>query len=719
MNIAKDTMLLDLSRQISIYQIIGIQTYMRFRNLLEIQIKYRSLMPEPSKLSMQSENLTESNIEKIGKIFPSCITETVDEKGNTRLAVDFEALKRLLNGDTIDEGKERYILSWPGKSEAQRLANTPSNKTLRPNKNGSVDYENTKNLFIEGDNLDALKILRETYLGKVRMIYIDPPYNTGNDFIYRDKFEISNDDFSKISGDFDDAGLRMTINYGSNERFHTDWLNMIYPRLVLAKDFLSEDGAIFISIDDQEQANLKRVCDEIFGEKNFVTTFVWAAGRKNDSKLVSVSHEYILCYVRSIDYLSEHSIKWREKKQGLESIYSEYDALRKKYGNNDETVENELRKWYRALPPNDPAKNHSHYNHVDSKGIFFPDNISWPGGGGPKFEVLHPITKKPVKTPSGGWRFSKESLQNMISQNLIFFGNDEKSVPCVKKYLKEHEYSAPYSVFYKDGRAATKRLRELMGGLDVFQNPKDEEIIKNLIQISTDKDSIVMDFFAGSASTAHALFLQNKEDGGHRRFILVQIREKIENTGSSESSKKVIENAIKLLGDRPHNLCEISKERIRRAGKELTSQQTIDGTKMDVGFRDLFVDSSNMTDVYYRPDAVTKDILSFSSDNIKSDRSGTDLLFQVILELGIEPSSCIEERMIDGKTVFVVDKNSDEVYLMACFDSNIDDDLVISIAKCHPYYAVFRDSSMSSDATAINFGEIFKTYSPNTITKVL
>ena len=667
------------------------------------------------RLEMQTKDLSQINIQKIAELFPSCVTETKTDDGKTRLAVDFEGLKRQLSEAVIPEGKERYIISWPGKSEAQRLANSPTTMTLRPCLSENSEFANTRNIYIEGDNLDALKLLRETYLGKVKMIYIDPPYNTGNDFLYDDKFESTEEEYSQISGDYDDSGRRMVINSGSKGKYHTDWLNMIYPRLILAKDFLTEDGAIFISIDDNEQANLKRVCDEIFGERNFVTTFTWAAGRKNDSKLVSVSHEYILCYVRSMDYLKENAVKWRERKQGLDEIYAEYDLLRKKYGLDDAVVENELKKWYKNLNPNDPAKNHKHYNKVDKRGIFFAADISWPGGGGPKYEVLHPITNQPVKVPSGGWRYNKEAMSQMIAEDRIQFGEDHTSIPCVKRYLREHEDAAPYSVFYKDGRAATKRLRDLMGK-DVFQNPKDEEIIQSLIQFCTDKDSIIMDFFSGSATTAHSVFLQNKADGGSRSFILVQIPEPLENVkGTSEASKTIYNNAIELLGDRPHNICEIGKERIRRAGKQLTEQQTLDDDKLDVGFRAFKIDSSNMNDVFYDPTATKKEILDYAAENIKSDRSGQDLLIQVMLELGIELSADIQEEKIAGKTVFTVDGD----YLIACFDSDVNDDLVTEIAKRQPRYAVFRDSSMSSDSVAINFGEIFKTFSSNTQTKVL
>ena len=412
-----------------------------------------------------------------------------------------------------------------------------------------------------------------------------------------------------------------------------------------------------------------------------------------------------------MDHLRQNAVKWREKKQGLEDIYKKYDQLRKKYGSDNKAVEKELNAWYKSLDPSNPATNHKHYNKVDSRGIFFAADISWPGGGGPKYEVLHPVTGKPIRISSRGWLYTESRLKELIDDDRVLFGADENSVPCVKSYLREHEFSAPYSVFYKDGRASTKRLRELMGA-DVFQNPKDEEIIQSLIQFCTDDDSIVMDFFSGSASTAHAVFLQNISDGGRRSFIMVQVPEPLENLkGSSEASKKIYDNAVKLLGNKPHNVSEI-----RRAGSSLSSSQsTLDRSRPDLGFRVFKIDSSNMNDVYYDPQSVTKDILQLSADNIKSDRTPEDLLFQVMLELGAELSSKIEILTIGGKKVFDVDDG----FITACFDKDVDNSLVEHIAKREPVFAVFRDSSMASDAVAINYSEIFKTFSPSTTTKVL
>ena len=361
-----------------------------------------------------------------------------------------------------------------------------------------IDNGGQMNFLIEGDNLASLKLLEKTHKGKIDLIYIDPPYNTGNkDFVYDDNFIDKNDLFS-----------------------HSKWLSFIKHRLLIARNLLTKRGAIFISIDDNEQSPLKVLCDEIFGAENFVTCLVWAAGRKNDSKYISVSHEYMLCYVKSMEYLKANKIVWKQRKQGIDDIYKEYEQLKKKYGSDYREMSSALKQWYKNLPENHPARNHSHYNFIDETGIYFPSDISWPGGGGPKYEVLHPVTHKPVRVPNRGWVYpTKERMQEIISQNLVHFGDDETSVPCKKTYLKDNEMSTPYSVFYKDGRAATKRLRIIMGE-NVFQNPKDEEILENIIEFAALDNSTVLDFFAGSGTTGHAVMKLNADDGGNRKFIL-------------------------------------------------------------------------------------------------------------------------------------------------------------------------------------------------------
>ena len=664
------------------------------------------------KLKMRTENIADKNFEALSKLFPNAVTEAMDENGEVVRAIDADVLRQEISGEVVEGKEERYQFTWPDKRESIMATNLPVAATLRPIIADSIDFQNTENLYIEGDNLDVLKILQEAYLEKIKMIYIDPPYNTGNDFIYDDDFSFGVNEYLANSGQYDDLGQKLFRNAESNGRFHTAWLNMIYPRLKLARNLLKEDGVIFISIDENEISNLQKICDEIFGEVNFVCQLVWAAGRKNDSKYISVSHEYILCYVKNMEYLQENKILWREKKQGLDEIYAEQELLLKKYCDDYKKMQGELKVWYKNLPAGHPAKDHSHYSRIDSHGIYFASDISWPGGGGPKYEVMHPVTGKPVKVPSRGWITNKKTLKQWINDGKVDFGIDEKGVPTLKSYLKDNEYSVPYSVFYKDGRASSKRLAELLGE-KVFENPKDEEIISRIIEFcgTTDND-IVLDFFSGSSTTAHATLLCNAKDGKKRHYIMVQLPEVIdpEKTGSAKA-KKVAQNAIALMDSlgKPHNICEIGKERIRRAGERLGAGCT------DKGFRVLKLDSSNMKDVYYNPANTEQKLLDVAVDNIKSDRTPEDLLFQVMLDLGVLLSSKIEEMEIDGKKVF----NVADGFLVACFDKDVTDDTIRAVAKMKPYYAVFRDNSMASDSVATNFDQIFASISPDTIRKVL
>lgn len=688
------------------------------------------------KLRMQTANKADDNFKKLAAMFPNAVTETINESGEVVRAIDKDVLMQEISCKVVDGNEERYQFTWPDKKKSVLLANAPINKTLRPVREdetvptgadsegkpycstGSVDFDTTENLYIEGDNLEVLKLLQETYLGKIKMIYIDPPYNTGNDFVYEDDFAVSVSEYIANSGQYDGYGNQLVQNLESNGRFHTDWLNMLYSRLKIAKNLMTEDGAIFISIDENEVNTLKTICDEIFGQSNFIAELVWAAGRKNDSKYISVSHEYILCYFRNIDYIKENKIVWREKKQGLNDIYAEYETLKRAYGDDYERMSSELKQWYKNLPDGHPAKDHSHYCKVDDKGVFFPDNISWPGGGGPKYNVLHPVTHKPVKIPSRGWLTNEKTMEEWIRQGRVEFGKDENCVPTLKSYLKDREYTVPYSVFYKDGRAASKRLATLMGD-KVFENPKDEEIVERLIEFCGVSDGdYVLDFFSGSGTTAHAMFLANAEQGVNRHFILVQIPEEIsEKNATSEKSKKVARSAIALCDKvgGSHTICEIGKERIRRAGAKIKEEAGLAAQNLDTGFRVLKCDTSNMKDVYYNPAEYEVNMFSRLEDNIKADRTPEDLLFQVMLDLGVLLSSKIEETTIAGKKVFNVEDN----YLIACFDSDVSEETIKAIAKQKPYYFVMRDSSMASDSVATNFDQIFATYSPDTVRKVL
>lgn len=666
-------------------------------------------------MRMESENIQQENVAKIGELFPNCITETRSEDGKLKKAINFEMLKQMLS-DSVADGNEVYEFTWVGKKASIVEANKPIRKTLRPCKEESVNWDTTENLYIEGDNLEVLKLLQESYLNKIKMIYIDPPYNTGNDFIYNDDFKISSEEYADETGEVDEEGNRMFKNTDSNGRFHSDWCSMIYSRLMLARNLLSKDGVIFISIDENESGALKLICDEVFGASNFIAQLVWSAGRKNDSKYISVSHEYIFCYFKDIQFIKDHNVIWREKKEGLNAIYAEYDFLKKQYGSDYVSIEKELKKWYKDLPDSSPAKEHAHYNKVDAKGIYFADNISWPGGGGPKYNLLHPVTGKPVKIPSRGWLTNEKTMKKWIDEGKVNFGNNETYVPTLKSYLKDREYAVPYSVFYKDGRASSKRLATLMGD-KVFENPKDEEIIQRLIEMCNTSDGdIVMDFFSGSSTTAHAVFLANIHQDKKRKFILVQLPETINpSKASTERSKKVAKNAIKLLDSlkRPHNICEIGKERIRRAAKKIHEDHP--DAKFDDGFRVLKLDDTNMNNVYYAAGDYTQDLLTMMESNIKSDRTDLDLLFGCLLEWGIPLSLPYTSEIIEGCTVH----NYNDGDLMACFDENVPESVIETIAKRQPLRAVFRDSSFADSPAKINVGEIFKLLAPDTRVKVI
>ena len=668
------------------------------------------------KLRMESPDLTAQNIDRIAALFPNCITEMLDEEHSTpekkvyKRAVNFELLKQMLSPDVVD-GDEAYEFTWVGKKAAIVEANKPIRKSLRPCMAESKDWDTTENLYIEGDNLEVLKLLQESYLGKVKMIYIDPPYNTGNDFLYRDDFAMSSEEYSEESGATDDTGNRMFKNTDTNGRFHSDWCSMIYSRLLLSRNLLTPDGVIFISIDENEVNTLKAICDEVFGASNFIAELIWSAGRKNDSKYISVSHEYILCYFKDALWVKDHKILWREKKQGLSDIYAEYERLKKVYGEDCTSIEKELKGWYKSLPDGHPAKDHSHYCRVDKNGIFFADNISWPGGGGPKYQVLHPVTQKPVKIPSRGWLTNEATMKEWIVQGRVEFGKDENGVPTLKSYLKDREYSVPYSVFYKDGRAASKRLATLMGD-KVFENPKDEEIIQRIIQFcGTDDGDIILDFFSGSATTAHAMFLADAEQNKHRKFILVQLPETIDpQKEASEKAKKVAQNAVNLLDTIgvPHNICEIGKERIRRAGDKIKSESPMTTQDLDIGFRVLKLDDTNMKDVYYAPDDYDQGMLAGLESNIKDDRTDLDLLFGCLIDWGLPLSLPYKSEKIDGCTVHTYNDGD----LIACFDANIPESVVKEIAQRRPLRAVFRDSGFASSPEKINVFEIFKLYMP-------
>lgn len=619
---------------------------------------------------MQSSNGVEDNITKIAQLFPDCVTETVDERsGQPKHLIDFEKLKQNLSDSVMSERAERYQFTWPDKSKAILLANSPINATLRPCREDSVDFDNTQNLYIEGDNLDVLKCLKETYLHKVKMIYIDPPYNTGNDFVYEDDFAQSSEEYLANSGQFDEQGNRMFTNAESNGRFHTDWLNMIYPRLKVARDLLTDDGVIFISIDDNEVENLRKVCDEVFGEQNFIATLIWerAFAPKNDAKFISSSHDYIVMCAKRIE---NFKIGRLERTQEANARYSNPDNdPRGVWTSGDMLVKT--------------------YN----KSCDYP--ITTPSG-----KIVNPV-------PGRCWRFSEESFLEKVKDNRIWFGPEGNGVPRVKRFLSELKFEgmAPTSIlFHKEvghSQEGSKEVTALFGDKGVFDGPKPVRLLQRLLTLANlDDNSIILDFFSGSASTAHAVMKMNAEKQKHCPFIMVQLPEHI--------SEKKKEQGYETV-------CEIGKERIRRAGKKIKEESPLTTQDLDTGFRVLKLDSTNMQDIYYSPKDISQADLFSQVDNVKPDRTGEDLLFQVMLELGATLDSKIETTTVAGKTIY----NVAEGYLVACFDPDVTDDVVKSIAQMQPAYAVLRDTSMKDDSTATNFEQIFKTYSPDTVTKIL
>lgn len=620
-------------------------------------------------LNMQSMDKVAANVAKIRELFPNCVTERINNEGKLEHAIDFDMLKQELSDHVVDGLQERYQFTWPDKRKAILAANAPINKTLRPCREESVDFDNTENLYIEGDNLEVLKLLQETYLGKVKMIYIDPPYNTGNDFVYNDDFKQSSDEYVENSGQLDDEGNRLVANTESNGRFHTDWLNMIYPRLKLAKDLLSEDGVIFISIDDNEAYNLRKVCDEIFGEENFLAQIIWerAFAPVNLKKHFSPSHDYIICYANNIDNCVCNGLK-RD------------DSSNSRYAN----------------PDNDP------------RGVWTSGDLSvGPAVTEKIYEIITPSGRS-VYPPSGYcWRLDKNTFFEYVKDKRIWFGENGDNVPRIKRFLSEVKQGiTPMTIWrFKEvgsSQDASRNLKKLFDDKAFFEYPKSVPLIERCIQLYSNKKSLILDFFSGSATTAHAVMQLNAEDGGKRKFIMVQLPEVCaENSEAYKAGYK--------------NICEIGKERIRRAGKKIKEENPLTTQDLDIGFRVLKCDSSNMEDVYFTPKEYMDKQQSLFIDNIKKDRSDEDLLFDAMLKLDTPLSSKIEKISIAGKTVY----NVAQGHLIACFDKNVTDEVITAIAKEMPSYFIMRDSSQADDSVAINFEQIFNTYSPQTVRRVL
>ena len=664
------------------------------------------------KLRMQTANKADENFKKLAAMFPNAVTETVNENGEVVRASDKDVLMQEISCKVVDGNEERYQFTWPDKKKSVLLANAPINKTLRPVREdetvptgadsegkpycstGSVDFDTTENLYIEGDNLEVLKLLQETYLGKIKMIYIDPPYNTGNDFVYNDEFGIRSEEWNGISGNYDADGNQIVgaleRNTEANGRFHTDWLNMLYPRLKLAKDLLRDDGVIFISIDDNEVENLKKVCGEVFGEGNFVAIINWKGrGGRQDSKYYAAVHEYILCYAKQREYF----VAGEEIKSG--DVYPKYDKEKGRYYKTQL-----LRKWG------------SNSRREDRPNLFYP--ITAPDGT----EVYPVVAVRDSQRPSicekidGCWRHGASTMEKNIKNGLVEFvkQDDGTWIPYEKIFapLEGEEKTKKYTTWIDETNDGAKGIKDLFGST-VFDYPKSPNLLVRFLKMAgVESGDIILDFFSGSATTAHAVIQLNAEDGGHRKFIMVQLPEKCDE--KSEAYKAGYKT-----------ICEIGKERIRRAGKKIREENADNSSlltpnsKLDTGFRVLKCDTSNMKDVYYNPAEYEVNMFSRLEDNIKEDRTPEDLLFQVMLDLGVLLSGKIEESTIAGKKVFNVEDN----YLIACFDSDVSEETIKAIAKQKPYYFVMRDSSMASDSVATNFDQIFATYSPDTVRKVL
>lgn len=622
------------------------------------------------KLKMHTPDLTQENISRIAELFPNCMTVTQNDEGFSKRSIDFDLLRQELADHIVDGPRERYCLGWPGKREALLTANAPIAKTLRPFREESVEFDSTRNLFIEGDNLDALKVLQETYLSRVKTIYIDPPYNTGNDFVYDDDFSEDVGAYFDRSNQVDNAGNRLVANTEANGRFHSDWMSMIYSRLKLARNLLCDDGLIFISIDDHECARLKIVCDEVFGASNFVTCFAWqkTLTRRNDATFVSNAHEYILAYARDISCARILRVEADEKQRAT-------------YSNRD----NDPRGDWLAVPFHAPNLRPN---------LTYP--ITTPGG-----KVLMP-------PPGRCWSTTKERYEELLADNRIYFGKSGNGMAQRKKFWSERDHGMVEWTWWSfdyagENREATKELKDLFDGSNPFSAPKPTKLIKRLLRLVPAKDGdVVLDFFGGGGTTADALLQANAEDGVQRQFIIVQIPESCEE--GSVAAK-----------DGYTTIAEICKERIRRVGTKLFEENKITCPNLDVGFRVLKVDASNMKDVYYNPDDLDKGDLFEHVENIKEGRTSEDLLFQVLLDWGVDLSLPIAQEEIEGKTVFFVDENA----LVACFDTGVSEDLVKQLATHKPLRVVFRDAGFADDSVKINVEQIFKLMSPDTEVKAI
>ncbi len=679
----------------------------------------------------QTADLVAGNIEQLKSLFPEACTEG---------KIDFEVLKQLLGG-VVEEREEKYGLNWHGKRRARQLALTPSTGTLRPCPEESVDWEATQNLMIEGDNLEVLKLLQKSYAGKVKLIYIDPPYNTGKDFVYSDDFQDNIKNYQKMMGWVDEEGSKLTSlanrkNTETSGRYHTDWLNMMYPRLKLARNLLREDGIIFISISEVEFSNLKSLSEEVFGEENFISSLVWEKGRKNDAKLISVGHEYMLVIAKNKSYFSDNKIKWREAKPGAKEILEEYLRLRDIHGVNNIEVEIGIKQFYDSLAKNHPSKKHARYNKVDDKGIWRDDNMSWPGGGGPDYDLIHPITGKKCAVPEGGWRYGNlEKMEEMIRLGKVVFRDDHTEPPIRKTYLIEVDgdveedlddaelddetddlpIQVAGSYFYRSALQASNALNALFGK-KVFNNPKDHEVIARWISyVNTMSDDIVMDFFAGSGTTGHAVLENNIINRKAVKYILVQLPESI--NPKAKGAKPAVNFLEKIR--KPINIAEITKERLRRVAKKIKE----DNPEYigDLGFRVFKLDTSNIRAWEPNRDKLEQTLLDHA-EHIVAGRSEQDILFELLLKLGLDLTVPVEQKTIAGKTVHSIGAGA----LLVCLSDSINCDSVEPLAQgiidwhkelkpAVDTRIVFRDSAFADDVAKTNLAAILQQHGLNDV----
>lgn len=627
----------------------------------------------------KSLDLTAQNIEQLKQLFPDVFSEG---------KIDFEALKTVL-GEAIDDSEERYNFTWNGKTKARQIAQTPSNGTLRPCKDESVNWDTTENLFIEGDNLEVLKLLQKSYHKKVKMIYIDPPYNTGKDFVYKDNFHDNIKNYLEQTGQLDSEGNKLSTNSDTSGRYHSDWLNMMYPRLKLARNLLREDGVIAVSIGSDEFKNTISLLDDIFGEDNCITILTWEQGRKNDSTFFSESVDYIVIYAKNRSLLASKGV-WRERKEGIDKVIEYCNKLKEQHGENFSLIEDKMREFYNKLDNSDPVKKLKHFFRVDERGLFFGADISSASTSIPDYEIYHPVTGKPVKKPSRGWGATEPVMLERIKDNKVLFGSDENTIPLKKSYLFEVDSVVKTPVIYKDGRAASRVVKDLFDGVSVFNNPKDHTVLADLIAYCTqgDSESLVLDFFAGSSSTAHAVLKLNKEDNGNRKFIMVQLPE------PCNESSLAYQSGYKIIS-------EISKERIR---KVIITNQDI-----NTGFKVFKLDETNI-----RPwDADfenLEEVIKQSTKSIKDDRSSEDVLYEIFLKYGYDLTTPVETETVNDKTVFVVGAGA----LIVCLDDETSIETVEAIAKLkqdldsETTQVVFKDEGFADVKVKTNAIQILK-----------